>query len=91
MAKKSDLKLLGLVAFIAMILAATCWLLQALGVGDTGLLSLIATLGFLVVVLWVAWYYVKTQKDIWRLLYLIIFVLVIIAFVLGNRSILLNV
>lgn len=81
MAKKSKNKdLINLLAFLVVIINGTIWLLQAIGV-KIGALEFISYGLLLIVVLFSGWLYARGLDQIWRIIYLIITIITILAFI----------
>ncbi len=79
---------LGFLSFAAIIIVAILRIISAINnlfklSINTGILSLIEELALLFVILWSGWTFAKGCKKLWRTIYLVLVVVIIIGFVLG--------
>lgn len=79
--------ILGFLAFLAIIIKSVSFILSKLG-GNLGLISYIADVILTIVALIVAWGFTKKCSKIWKIVYLIILILVIVGFVFGCTNLL---
>ena len=77
--------LLGLLAFLAIIIKAAAYILGFLKI-ELGILVFVADLILTGIALIVAWSFAKTCNKNWRIVYFVILALVIVGFVLGGLS-----
>lgn len=88
MAKKksssSSKNLLGLLAFVAIIVKAISYYLGLFELNFLGTLTLVADIILTGTALLVAWSYAKTCGKSWRILYFVILILVLAGYVLGG-------
>lgn len=77
--KKVDSVLIGLLAFIALIIYAVATLISLLG-GNLGFLANVGTVCLLLATFLAAWNYVANKADIWKIIYLIILIFTIVMF-----------
>ncbi len=77
--------LLGLLAFIAIIIKAVSYILSHFG-GGLGVIGFAADIILTVVSLIVAWKFAKTCSKFWKIIYLVIVILTIVGFVFGGLS-----
>lgn len=75
---------LGLLAFIAIVVKAVSYLLGLFELGFIGPLTFIADVILVAVALLVAWSYAKTCSKGWRIVYFVILALVIAGYILGG-------
>ncbi len=90
MSKKSTNNLLGLLSFVAVILAAVVGVINLFNnlfntSIPTGIINIISTIFLYVVVLWCGWTYACRCKKFWRITYLVLVILVIVGFVFGYK------
>ena len=84
MAKKDgDLNLLGLLSFGALFIKAIVLLLSMFNI-NLGALPLIADIAIAIVVLIIAWTFIKGARKGWRIVYFIILGLVIAGFIVSG-------
>ena len=76
---------LGLLAFLAIIVKALAYILSFLKI-ELGILVFAADLILTAVALIVAWSFAKTCNKNWRIVYFVILALVVVGFVLGGLS-----
>ena len=80
-------------AFIALVLAIVVLIVTAILMwtnsswGSVGILYLIKDLALIGAILIPAWYFVKPKTKVWRIIYIICVVIVIVFAVLGNINI----
>ncbi len=86
MAKKGSTGLLGMVAFIAIILNAVAWLLVSLDLGGniSAIMTAVASIALLLVVLYVAYDFAKKQTQLWRIIFYVLAILSIAAVLFGT-------
>lgn len=82
---QKNVSLLGLFAFVAIIIKAVSYILSYFNLG-LGSLTFIADVTLTVVALVVAWNFAKTCSKNWRIVYFVILALVIAGFVFGGLS-----
>jgi hypothetical protein len=80
--KITNNRLLGLLAFVSLLMSGICYVLNKLNVGN-GILPTIAYAFLLIVVLWTAWDFAKDLSAGWKIVYYILAVLAIGGFVFG--------
>jgi len=83
--KKSNTSILGLFAFFAIIIKALAYVLSFFN-GNLGILTFVADIIISAVALIAAWNFVKTCSIIWKIIYFVILILVIVGFVFGGLS-----
>lgn len=79
---KSSVSMLGLLAFVAIIIKAIAYILSYVG-GGLGILTFAADVTLTIISLIVAWSFAKNCSKVWKVIYFIILILVIIGFVFG--------
>ena len=83
--KSKNISILGLLAFFAIIIKALAYVLSFFN-GNLGILTFIADIIISAVALIAAWSFAKSCSRFWKLVYLIVFILVIIGFIFGGLS-----
>lgn len=83
--KRNNVSLLGLLAFFAIIIKAAAYVLSFFN-GNLGIITFVADIIVSAVALITAWNFAKRCSRFWRLIYLIVFVLVVVGFVFGGLS-----
>ncbi len=76
---------IGMLAFGVLIINTVVYLLGMLDLGPS-ILPLISEILLIIVVLWSAWEYVKKTNSALRLIYFIIAILIIVAFIFGRTN-----
>ena len=76
---------IGMLAFGVLIINTVVYLLGILDLGPS-ILPLISEILLIIVVLWSAWEYVKKTNSALRLIYFIIAILIIVAFIFGRTN-----
>ncbi|HHU24107.1 MAG: hypothetical protein PHG08_01485 [Bacilli bacterium] len=85
--KRQNDTLVGLLSFVGLILATLFYLFSVLD-GRYEMLYTISYICLLIVVFYTAWEFVRKRHVMWRFVYYVIVVLVLLGFVLGNFDIL---
>lgn len=77
---KFDSALIGLLAFIALIIYAVSTLISMVG-GNLGFLGHIGTICLLLATFLAAWNFVENKANVWKIVYLVILVFAILGFI----------
>lgn len=86
MAKKSGYSkgnIISILCFAALIISTVCFILQACNIG-AGVLTLISSICLIIAVVWSGWGFAKSLGKTWRIVYLVLAVIAIVATVFGS-------
>lgn len=84
--KNTKNSILGLLAFIAIIIKSVGFILNKFG-GNLGIISYIGDIILTIVALIVAWGFAKNCSKFFKIVYIVILILVIVSFILGVGTI----
>lgn len=85
MARKEE-RLVGLLAFLGLIISTACYIFSAID-SRFSILYSVGYICLLIVVLYTAWEFVKRQSMMWRLVFYVIAIITILGFAIGNFDI----
>lgn len=75
--------IIGFLCFGALVLSTICFILSACGI-SASIFTLIASIALIIAVVWGGWGFAKTLSKTWRIVYIVLAVIAVVASVFGS-------